>query len=70
MWLAGVLYFSSVSTSGVCSTVQNLAGFLSIHTGNKQWKAIQHDVASISKATVLLPPYKQAACCVVRRYIN
>jgi hypothetical protein len=69
MWLAGVLYFSLVSTSGMCSAAQNLTGFLSFRSGNKQWKAIQRDVASISKARVLLLPYKQPPC-VVRRYTN
>jgi hypothetical protein len=39
-------------------------GFLSIHSGDKQWKAIHRDVASISKAIVLVPACKQQACAV------
>jgi len=42
----------------------------SIHPGNKQWKAIQDDVASISKGRVLLPHYKQPSCFVVIWHIN
>jgi len=52
-----VLYFSVVSTflhvfycqlkCWVCW--QHLTGFLSIHSGDKQWNAIHRDVASISR---------------------
>jgi hypothetical protein len=40
------------------------------YSGDKQWKPIHRDVASISKTCVLLPAYKQQACCAVRRYVS
>ena len=41
----------------------------SIHSGNKQWKAIPCDVAYISETSVLLPAYVEQACAV-RSYDN
>jgi hypothetical protein len=63
------------SMSGRCcifrqSVPKNLTRFLSVRSGDKQWKAIYPDVASISKARVVLLAYKQLACCAVRKPTN
>ena len=70
------LYVSSVSTfwhvfccqQQSCVCWQNLIGFLLIHSGDKQQKALGRDVARISWTRVSLPAYKQQACCAVNRY--
>jgi len=49
----------------MCSTAQNLTGFLSIHSCDKR----NRDVVSISKIRVVLPTFKQQVCCAVRRRI-
>jgi len=36
--------------------------------GDKQWKAVHRDLASISKTRVFLPAYKQQFCYAARRY--
>jgi hypothetical protein len=56
---SSILNFSSVSTFWFkCwACWRNLTGFLSIHSGDKQWKAIHRDVASMSKTCALLPAW-------------
>ena len=62
-WLCSLFFIDQCVLA--CVPLRNIwPGFLSIHSGDKQWKAIHCYVASISKARVLLLAYKQQACVV------
>jgi hypothetical protein len=74
MWLAVFFIFNGSTFWHVfCCQLkcwicwQKLTGFLSIHSGHKQWK-VQFIAMWLPFQTVLLTAYKQQACFVLRRY--
>jgi hypothetical protein len=78
MCLVVFLSFHGSVHCGLCSAAnwsaecvgESWPGFFSLHFGDKQWKGIPWPVASLSKTRVLMPAYKQQACCAVRSYYS